>query len=225
MEYFSSLAAGPALPDRLVDGLRACWESLAAPGTWWAADEQVEAARIARAAFADRFSPPWNRPEVERALAESQLDRAVGEIIVRLAADASAIDRSWAETSIDSVGEGAYVELVAIAASIAVADAFSVALGVAAEPLPAPTTGAPSRVRPDGMGDIGAYVVVDTTGFDANVGRALTLSPTANRLYRQLAVPFYHDGQFLDLAWERSLSRPQTEVLATAVSAANECFY
>jgi len=200
------------IPSRLVESQSAAWDRLAGPGEWWTGEERLAFAAEARAAFAERHQAPWLRT-------------APAGLMSKLAADANQIDRSWATTSISEVGEAAYVELVAIAASIAVLDAFAEALGLERTPLPAARDGEPSRDEPDDMGDAGAYVRMATPWSDANVARALTLSPSGNALYRGIAMPFYHEGQFLDLAWDRPISRPQAEAVATAVSAANECFY
>lgn len=200
------------IPPRLVEAQSAAWDRLAGPGDWWTGAERLAFAEEARAAFAQRHSPPWQR------------DVPIG-MMSKLAADAAQIDGAWATSSIDDVGEGAYVELVAIAASVAVLDAFAEALEVDRSPFPAAKAGEPSRVEPEGVGEAGAYVRMTTPWSDANVARALTLSPSGNALYRGIALPFYHEGQFFDLEWDRPISRPQAEVVATAVSAANECFY
>jgi hypothetical protein len=202
----------PKIPPRLVEAQSAAWDRLAAAGDWWTGAERLAFAGEARAAFGQRHIPPWQRS-------------VPAGIMTKLAADASQIDRAWANESIDEVGEGAYVELVAIAASVAVLDSFAEALDINVSPLPKAQAGEPSRAEPDGVGGAGAYVRMTTPWTDANVARALTLSPSGNALYRGIALPFYHEGQFYELEWDRPISRPQAEVVATAVSAANECFY
>jgi len=202
----------PVIPSRLVEAQSAAWDRLAEPGDRWTGVERLAFAAHARAAFAERNTAPWQR-------------NVPAGMMTKLAADASQIDRAWAKKSIDEVGEAAYVELVAIAASVAVLDAFAEALDVDVSPFPDAQAGVPTMTEPDGVGDAGAYVRMTTPWSDANVARALTLSPSGNALYRGIALPFYHEGQFFDLEWDRPISRPQAEVVATAVSAANECFY
>lgn len=216
------------VPSRIREAFEATWTDLARGGTWWSGEQQLLLAEIARAAFAERFSPPWMRSRTDATReAARAIDEAARAAIVTLAADAHTIDRAWAADVTDRIGDAAYVELVAIAATIAAIDAFAAAIDVASTPLPvvAGDGHEPSRVRPDGMGDAGAYVEMAVPWSDANVARALTLSPTANTLYRRVGVALYHEGQFLDLDWNRPISRPQAEALATTVSAANECFY
>lgn len=217
-------------PDRVREAFEATWSDLAGGGTWWTGTEQLHLAAVARAAFGERFSPPWMRPLTAEARAEAEadgIDETATAAIVTLSADAHTIDREWATDVTTRIGDAAYVELVAIAATMAVVDAFATAIDVAPAALPdRPTDDSdPPRVRPDGMGEAGAYVDMAVPWSDANVARALTLSPTANTLYRRVGVALYHEGQFLDLDWDRPLSRPQAELLATTVSAANECFY
>ena len=216
------------VPPRIRAAFDDTWADLADGGTWWTSVEQVALAEIARAAFGERFSPPWMRPDTDKAVsAATSLDPAAAKAVVTLAADARSIDREWAADIVERVGDAAYVELVAIAATMAAVDAFAEAIGTALSPLPPAErdVAAPSRIRPDGMGEAGAYVEMQVPWSDANVARALTLSPTGNRLYRRVGVALYHEGQFLDLEWNRPISRPQAELIATTVSAANECFY
>ncbi len=215
------------IPQRIGAVLGETADHLAGAGDWWTADQQIELAAVARAAFGERFSPPWMRTGLHAArTATRHIGDDSARVVATLAADARTIDRAWALGAIEQLGEEAYVEVVAIAATIAAIDAFAEAIGV--DPVPLPnriSDAAPGRGRPDGMGDVGAYVAMAVPWSDANVARALTLSPAGNRLYRRVGMALYHDGQFLDLAWDRPITRPQTEVLATAVSAASECFY
>ncbi len=241
---FTTLEQHGDVPERIVSAFRTTWQRLSASGTWWTGAEQVALAAIARAAFAERFAAPWMRTRTDELVATVELPgdstskastskastpNKVAEVMVRLSADAKTIDRAFAEEAIARIGDAAYVEMVAIAATVAAIDAFAEAIGVAPEPLPSPLPpeqgGEPSRTRPDNMGDIGAYVPMLVPFSDANVGRALTLCPTGNRLYRDVGGTLYHEGQFYDLSWDRPISRPQAEILATRVSAANECFY
>jgi len=226
---FGSHRHVPGMPPRIVDALHQAWDRLARPGTWWSAGQQLALAGLARSAFAQRTEAPWLRNhDAERARADAAgIEPAARDAIFKLAADARTIDREWAQRSVDAIGDAAYVELVAIAATMAAIDAFAEGLGVPSEPLPDEPldAGRPSGDIPDGVGDIGAYVDMLESFPGPNVGRALTLCPTGNRLYRDVGQGLYHDGEFLDLAWDRPITRPQAELVATTVSAASECFY
>jgi hypothetical protein len=104
-------------------------------------------------------------------------------------------------------------------------DAFAEAVGVDPAPLPQPRPGEPSQQLPTGLGDIGAYVPALDPFPGANVARALSLVPDANRLFRTVSVPAYSAAGFADLVWDTPLSRPQVELVAARVAAVNECFY
>lgn len=213
------------IPSRIATTFDSSWERLAGPGTWWTGGERIALAELARSAFAERHLAPWMREKTAAVVELSDIDNETAEIMVKLAADAASIDRTWANRAVDIVGDGKYVEIVAVAASMAVIDAFAEAVWIDPSPLPEPIAGDPSGVRPDGIADIGAFVPMADPWSDANVARALTLSPDGNTLYRTLASALYHDGQFYDLDWDRPISRPQAETIATAVSAASQCFY
>ncbi|MEM9033598.1 MAG: hypothetical protein AAGA99_00950 [Actinomycetota bacterium] len=212
------------MPERMSDAVSAALAAMADPGDRWSGAERLAIAATARAAFADRHRAPWMREAPPEGVV---LTPEVAAIVRTLAADLHLVDRDWAKEAIAVVGEVAYVELVALVSSLAIVDAFGEATGDEAPGLPAaPMPGDPvDDELPYDVGDIGAYVPMRTPWPDANVGRALTLAPSGNGVYRALAMAMYHDGEFYDLAWNRTLSRPQTEVLATAVSAAHECFY
>lgn len=75
------------------------------------------------------------------------------------------------------------------------------------------------------MGDIGAYVPMQDPFSYANVARALSLVPEANRMFRTAMVPMYSAPGMADLVWDTPLSRPQVELVATRVAALHECFY
>lgn len=213
------------VPSRITTAFDDTWDRLAKPGGWWTGAEQISLAEIARSAFAERHQPPWIRENSAALVELSELGNDIAAVMVKLAADADKIDRRWANRATQLVGEGAYVDMIAIAATIAIIDAFAEAVWTDPTPLPEPVDGQPSREVPDGMADVGAFVPMADPWTDANVARALTLSPTANTLYRSVAGALYHDGHFYDLVWDRPISRPQAETIATAVSSASECFY
>jgi hypothetical protein len=104
-------------------------------------------------------------------------------------------------------------------------DIFAEAVGVATTPLPEPQPELPSEQRPDGIGDIGAYVQALNPFPGANVGRALSLVPEANKLFRCVSVPAYSAPGFATLRWETPLTRPQFEFIAAWAAAMNVCFY
>lgn len=211
-----------AVPDDIAGSHDEAWRLLAEPGTWWTAAERLAIAARARDRFALRGTPPWLRPDPPD---DGALPPAVGPFVDTLALDARAVDRAWATEAIAAVGDGPYVELVAVVATVAMVDIFAEAVGAERQPLPDPEPGRPTGTRPDGLGDIGAYVPVLDPFPAANVARALSLVPEANRLFRAVSVPAYSAPGFADLTWDTPLSRPQVELVASRVAAMNECFY
>ena len=202
----------------------AFWDRLAAPGSWWTGEQRVAIAAEARSARLLRSEPPWLRqlPEAE----DGVIPAVAIEAIRRIALDVNKIDRAWAERMIAGLGDAAYVELVAITVQATAVDAFAEALGVDPEPLPSPKPGEPDRVRPEGLGDIGAFVSALLANRGPNVGRAMSLAPDDNESFFGLVGSMYAGNDFMELVWkDRPLSRPQVELVAARVSAINECFY
>lgn len=211
-----------AVPDDIAQSHRDAWEQLTQPGTWWTAAQRLAIAARARTMFEARATPPWLRdlPEPDFAI-----DEAVVDIVDRMTLDAGSIDREWAHRAMAEIGDGAYVELIAVVAVIVMVDVFAESVGVDRTPLPDPVAGEPSGKRPDGLGDIGAHVPALDPFPAANVARALSLVPAGNRLFRTVSVPAYSAPGFAELQWKTPLTRPQVELVASRVAAMNECFY
>jgi len=133
-----------------------------------------------------------------------------------------------------------YVELVSVTSVMAGLDYFARALGVAPLPLPTPLAGEPSRHRPAGAKDGGAWVPIidpaDASGPEAdlygggdfvpNIVRAMSLVPDEVRVLRRSTDAHYVPvAQIPDPTYHRALARPQMELVAARVSALNQCFY
>jgi len=203
---------------------RQSWQRIAQPGSTWTGAERVEIARQARAARAARSEPPWLRKGLPEAVGLS--DAAV-EAARTIAADAYKIDRAWAMAMIEALGDAAYIELGSVVVSLTAIDAYAEALGRPHEPLPDALPGGPDGERLNEVTDIGAYVAMAEPFEGPNVARALSLVPEANALFLSNVMAMYGGpgGDFFDLVWDGPLSRPQAELLASRVSAVNECFY
>ena len=143
-----------------------------------------------------------------------------------VAVDAHRLDGERAGVVMQALGDAPYVELIGVVACLVAIDAFAIALGVELEPLPRPIEGEPSRERPDGVADDGAWVPMLTPFRGPNVARALSLVPQAAMTFGGLTMEMYAKTDFAKLVWsDRPLSRPQVELVAARVSALNECFY
>jgi len=124
---------------------------------------------------------------------------------------------------------------------IAGADYFARALGVLPLEPPAARPGQPSRHRPAGAKDNGAWVptlaAADATGAEAdlyggaaraaNIAAALSLVPEAARMLQRLGAAHYLPIEHVpDPGYRRGvLDRIQMELVAARVSAFNQCFY
>ncbi|MDE2924287.1 MAG: alkylhydroperoxidase-related (seleno)protein [Acidobacteriota bacterium] len=210
----------------LTTALRRSWADIGRPGTWWTGPERVAIAALARAERIQRNEPPWgrNRGEPDTALPEKAIEAAR-----KIGADPMHLDREWAEGIIAEIGDARYVELASVVVTTVAADAFCEAMGIGPEPLPEPEAGEPTAERPDGMGDIGAWVPVQVVDWKrANVARALSLVPEGVRTFFRMVVAMYSGAatDFEKMVWDhRPLSRPQVELIAARVSALNQCFY
>lgn len=193
---------------------------LCAPGTWWAGEQRLALGGRAREGLAQRHQPPWMRE-----LSDVDLPDTAVEAVDKLVFDAGNIDRALVDGWVSELGAERYVELVSVVAVVAMLDVYAEGLGLAPTALGTPEAGEPSRERPDGLGDIGAYVPMLEPFPFANVARALSLVPSANHHFRLVMVDMYAGGAFGESVWDRPLSRPQAELLATRVAALNECFY
>jgi len=205
---------------------RRSWADIGRPGTWWTGSERVAIAGLARAERIQRNEPPWSR---ERPDPSAELPARAVEAARKIAADPTHLTREWAEGVTAELGDAPYVELVSVVVTTVAADAFCEAMGRSHENLPEPGSGEPTRERPAGMGDIGAWVPVQVVDWNrANVARALSLVPEGVRTFFRMVVAMYSGAatDFAKLVWDhRPLSRPQVELLAARVSALNQCFY
>ncbi len=148
------------------------------------------------------------------------------DVVHRVASDPGRLTRAWADEAIQEIGEERYTELVAVTAIARCLDGFADALGLPHEPLPSAVSSEPARQRPADVGDVGAWVSQSTAPTRANVSRTFSLIPTTNATWRELVDSHYSRGaEFMDLTWERALTRPQVELVAARTTAGNECFY
>ncbi len=218
-----------AVPAHQLNAFAAAWDWLGRPGAAWTGVEKVAIAETARAA-APR--PLWERrsatiDHLAAVPADGEvLSPLTVDTVERVAAEAAAIDRSWAEAVIDVLGDTAYAELVAVVAVVVPIDRACRLLGHPLEPLPSPVDGDPTGERPDELVDIGAYVPAAAGFPGANVARSLSVAPTANMVRLSVVRALYSGTRFGELRWDDgALNRPQVELIAARTSALNECFY
>ncbi len=213
------------------DAQRAARRAVAAPGDWLTGPERVAVWRESRDARSNPLDQARRNAVSPNAVggehrATAELSAPAMEVVHRVASDPGRLTRSWAEDHIAALGEETYTELVGVTAIVSVLDRYEWAMGRPERPLPDPVEGEPARVRPDDVGDVGAWVSQSTGETRANVSRTLSLVPATNRTWRQLVDTHYSRGAgFMDLRWGFALSRPQTELVAARTTALSECFY
>ncbi|NKB49804.1 MAG: hypothetical protein GKS02_10645 [Alphaproteobacteria bacterium] len=222
------------------------WDWLARPGLRWSGEERVAIAAELRHAHrctlcADRKAAlsPYDIDGVHNSV--STLPDPAIEAIHRIATDPGRLTESWyRETLASGLRDAAYVELVVVIACVIAVDTFVRAIGMATLELPAPVAGFPSRIRPEGAVQEGAWVPtiplggagaaeadLYNEGFVTNSYRAISLAAPQARMFFNIVATYYVDRNHItDPTYsDRAISRPQMEVIAARVSALNQCFF
>ena len=122
------------------------------------------------------------------------LPAAAVEVIHRVVNDSGRLTRRWADVQIDELGDGPYAEIVGVTAIVAALDVYARAIGDRPLELLPPVDGPPSAERPDGVGDVGAWIAMTEEKALANVSRALSLVPRTNATWRALVTESYSRG-------------------------------
>lgn len=246
MDRFFDYASSPD-PVRadLAEGHRRAWAHLARPGVWLDGAQRIAVARETRVALGCALCRARKQALTPEAVsgshyAVSDLPPAWVEAVHRVATDAGRITRAFvARLETEGLEDVVYVEIVGVVTQIFSIDAVHRALGLPLEPLPEPQPGGPSRRRPAGAADEGAFVPMVKPGrldpedrdlyggrFTGNVIRALSLAPSEVRALRDLSAAQYVDeSEMTRLESSRALDRAQIELVAGRVSALRECFY
>jgi len=216
--------------DEIASALRAEWQRLAAPGTWLAGDQRVAVAAEARAARSAAGGQGHARRQPARAGGDgaraggdgAELDPVLAQAARRVAATPSALTGEWvADVVARGPGVAFYVETVGVVARLAAVDAYVAGVGAAAEALPEPVAGEPSREPNPRARPRAAFV--PTEGGD-DPPRMLSAVPAERDAQAQLNDALYlTEAQMDELAAGRELSRPQMELVAARVSYLNGC--
>ncbi len=230
-------------PDATIDALHADeLRSFARPGTWGTAAQRTAIAATARAALCEAGLQAPVRGEVPDAAVS--LPPPATRLARDVALGASGIDRAYCgQAQSDGLTEGAYVEIVGVASRLANLDVFARGIGVAPRPLQDPVDDAkPSFERPAEARDEGFFTATVPNYPDGgalaeslygrhyagNILRSLSLVPgEARRVITLVGQQYFSGEKLMDFspAPERPLSRAQIELVATKVSAHNQCFY
>jgi hypothetical protein len=243
----SYATAATPVRDDLVAAQTRAWQALGRAGTWWTGEERVALAAEVRAAAACGLCRARKAALSPYTVAGTHdgpgaLPAATVEAVHRIATDPGRLKRDWYNGLLAAgLGDAAYVELIGVVTTVLPIDAFCRAVGVPPHPLPVPEPGTPTRYRPGGARDEGAWVptipghaagpaerdlYADLPGPAPNVIRALSLVPDALRTLKDLGAAHYMTtAEMLDLRRGRSIDRAQIELVAGRVSALRACFY
>jgi hypothetical protein len=223
MDY--AAAALPVAP-RIGEAHGKALAAFARPGAWWdAADRLRIVAETRRAADcslceakAQALSPNAVQGECR---GDAELPPVAVAAIHGIRNDSGRLTRRWFDDLIDmGLQAEAYVELVALTASSVIVDTFAQGVGLEPPPLPEAQGGAPSFERSADVADAGAWLPLAAEGR-ANILRSLGLVPSALELFFGTFGTSYYmrpDAEF-------AIGRRQVELVASRVSAVNECFY
>ena len=248
MATISYAAASTPVRADLVEAHQKLWQKLAEPGTWWTGAERVAIAAEVRKAWTCTLCT-----DRKSALSPSAVDgehdthgvlpSAVVEMIHRVTTDPGRLSKDWYERLLaDGVEDTHYVEALGVVVRTVSVDSFCRGLGIPPHPLPTPIPGEPSRRRPPQAQMDAAWVPMipsgQETGPDAdiywgqpapNVLRAMSLVPDEVRasIHTLIVTHYMEFAQTMDPTSNggRAISRAQIELLASRVSALNQCFY
>lgn len=200
--------------------------AIAAPGAWWSGADRLAIAAETRAAPAcgrclqDPMSLPGDAPACERSGA-GVLPPAAVDAIHGIRNHSGRLTRGWFDRLIDmGLPVEAYVELVAIVASTVIVDTYALGLGHPPPALPRAVPGRRSLERSGAVADAGAWLPLAAEGR-AHILRSLGLVPSASALFFSTFEPCYYMREGRAFA----IAEPQVELVASRVSAVNECFY
>ena len=231
--------------DDLVASHTRAWSHIADAGSWLTGEQRLKVAAEARHA---RTCPTCAK--VKEALspfavtephdAGTDLPENWVNMIHLIVADPGRLTRGWYDkTRATGIDEGQFVEIVSIVAHITAIDTFAKGLGVPLRNLPEPKDTTPTGYRPAearqheawvpniAWDEFGPNEADFFVGPEANIRRALTLVPNEARQFFDLVTnQYYSREQMLDLTQEyRAISHLQTELLASRISAINQCTY
>ncbi len=237
-----------AVRQDLVDSHRDLLVHLTTPGSWWNGAERRAIADAARAArectlCAERkaalspFAVDGDHDD------PNELHPDVVDAVHRIVTDPGRLTKSWYERAIggDALDPERYVELVGVTVFVTAIDVFARAVGTETMPLPDARPGAPTERRPPQAAVDRAWVPQLPAGAPewtalygdrtdvAEVERALSLVPAEIEVLKGVAdthyLAFRHVPDPRYAHPERAIDRVQTELVASRVSAINECFY
>jgi hypothetical protein len=234
--------------------LRVAWDefhALGQCGEWWTGPEKIAIAAETRVARDCELCARKKAALSPYAIAEKHrphgvLPEIAVEAIHRITSDPGRLSSRWHREVIDQgLREEALVEMVAILATVIAIDTLAESVDAARPELPPAREGEPRRARPEGAkvtiarvatvapgeaeGELAEYYarLKSPIGPPPHIMQSMTLVPRAQIAFQRLMAELYINmgAEMDDLTSQRALKRPQLELLATRISAANDCFY
>ena len=216
------------------------FEQLGSPGTWGTAAQRI--AIVSEAREASYETGVLEKPDDPGAMPDIGLSAVVRRVVHRLAVSPKDLDQDFYDQAIqEGLSDVEYVELVGLIARFTCFDVFARGIGVPLRPLPAPQSGQPTRDRPSTAVLEKAWVPTIPAGPDGGdfglalfgpwqpyIMRGLSLVPDEYRAHHDLEeVQYMPSAHFMEFDYQHheGLTRPQAEIVASRVSALNECFY
>jgi len=223
---------------------------LAVPGPAWTGAQRIAMAAEVRAArtcslCAERKAAVTPAAVPQSHEATPDLPAAIVDALHRMATDPGRLTRSWLDRILDAgITDVAFAEAVGVMATVVAMDTF--ARGIGSDPLTMspPVAGESSGARPAGSEIHSAWIPTVRPELSegelatyyarwggaalgvAHIGRAISLSPSDQIGFFEIGDALYVPVENLvDFGWGRAIARSQIELLATTVSATNECFY
>jgi hypothetical protein len=225
------------------------WYGIGRPGAWWSGPERVAMAAEVRSArrcetCAERKASLSVSPEPAHE-ANDLLSSALVDGLHRISTDPGRLTERWLRALLGSgITEAAFVESVGVMATTVAVDTLARGIGVPPPPLPEPEPGEPTCVTaasaevhsawvptvvPEKAEGVTADYYARCSGYALGVPhilRALSLVPDEHVGFGALMDVLYvaHE-EMMDFTRGRAIVRPAIELLASTVSAANDCFY
>ena len=218
-------------------------QTFARPGTWGTAAQRTAIAAETRKT---RCEAGVQESVGDEALADiTDIPDAARRVARAVALGGISINREFCQQAMrDGLTDGAYVEVVGVAARTAHLDVFARGIGVPSRKLAEPVEDRePIRQRPEVARDEGFFVdsvpsapeggeladeIYASAVPAANILRSLSLVPDeAKSLNAICREEYFTHETMMDMGYSSldGLSRPQLELVAARISALNQCFY
>lgn len=220
---------------RIRDAHEAAIDAFAEPGTWLGSHSRLAILAEARYAPSCRLCQERKNALSPYAVkgdhdTQTDLPKDLVEIVHRITTDSGRMTRAWYEEITDAgISPETYVEVVGLVATLVIVDSFGVALGAELAGPPPAKSGEPSRKSNPDVIDAGAWVPM----LDIEQEETDLEIPTAPNIFRAMglvpgAITHFFSvmrSQYSLTEYEITLGRSQIELLASRVSALNQCFY